>query len=196
MNEWIDITDYSLDDLRKEVNGNAFEIKHKDGFIIKYEAGDYFDDIINYTHCRIIKNKGKDTIKIEGLPDGIEATQVIVIECETSDSEQIIYNAQVIARRIKPRRVVLEDTGRKGYPENGEYGLNANGSFYKSVNWESSDVFPILREVKEDEETQLSLSVDECKSLLGLVEMFSKTFGCRDELVSACNKMRAFIKDK
>ncbi|MBY0483475.1 hypothetical protein [Nitrosomonas sp.] len=91
-------------------------------------------------------------------------------------------------RKIQPRRIVLEETED----------TDGADTFIRIGNkW--------WREVKETYiplhggEPKLSLSgfsVQECQSILGIIETFSKTFGCWDNLVSACKKLREFIEDK
>lgn len=52
----------------------------------------------------------KHEIEIEGLPEGFEVKEVLLIECESNDNDQRIYGAQVIVKKKQPRRIVLEET--------------------------------------------------------------------------------------
>lgn len=51
----------------------------------------------------------KHTIDIDGLPEGFEVKEVLLIECESNDNDQRIYGAQVIVKKKQPRRIVLEE---------------------------------------------------------------------------------------
>lgn len=79
----------------------------------------------------------KHEIEIEGLPEGWRAVAFRV----PKDGESIIdfsgdlrtvaghyHHPRLIVERIKPRRVVLEDTGEIRQPSAGDYVFN-NGNF-------------------------------------------------------------------
>lgn len=127
-------------------------------------------------------------MKIEGLPEGIICHSVKVVELDSGDSEQLIYNARVIAKRVKPRRIVLEETGEVRITPM----LNRYNYFYTDS--EGFDKFRIMREVKgsdlslhnDDDKESLRLSVDECKAII-TSNVYANPI--------IIDKLRNFIKD-
>jgi len=137
----------------------------------------------------------KYEIEIEGLPGGMIAHSVKVIELDSGDSEQCTYNAQVIAKRVKPRRIVLEETGDIRLLRPGEHYGYVEANIYIGM-WpapnNSIHRYRIWREVKEtdlslhnaDDKESLRLSVDECRKLLCNLDK------------DVMRKMQQFLKDK
>jgi len=115
------------------------------------------------------------TIEVKGLPGGMIAHSVKVIELDSGDSEQCTYNAQVIAKRVKPRRIVLEETDE----ENHRYASGTYATYSVSRSMLIGGTKMKWREVKENDlslncdDSKLSLSVDECKHLLGYKDGYS-----------------------
>jgi len=72
----------------------------------------------------------KHTIDIQGLPEGFEAKEVLLIECESNDNDQRVYGAQVIVKKKQPRRIVLEETDEENHLyESGQYASFSAGEF-------------------------------------------------------------------
>lgn len=97
--------------------------------------------------------------------------------------------AILAGKKKQPRRIILEDTGDRRKPKIGEYVCNSN-MFYKVFNPENySDASNIWREIKESDlllnngEHKLSLSAEECKSLLDTID------------VNVVRKIQQFLKE-
>jgi len=115
----------------------------------------------------------KHEIEIEGLPGGMIAHSVKVIELDSGDSEQCTYNAQVIAKRVKPRRIVLEETDE----ENHRYASGTYATYSVSRSMLIGGTKMKWREVKEtapslhyaDDNESLRLSMDDARELLNYI---------------------------
>lgn len=123
----------------------------------------------------------KQTIEVEGLPDGWE---VIAYRCAVKGEYCFIGDGVVIAthnhlsksiiiKKSKPSRITFEDTGEIREVNPGEWIYEYGGRFVLwDLNYTSTDKYKIWREVKEtaipltNDETKLSLSVDECINVI------------------------------
>jgi len=129
----------------------------------------------------------KQTIEVY-VPNGYEISKIEYF----SDSQYIKVR---IKEKIQPRRIVLEFTNEKRKLRERDYFIDDRGFLGQWRNLGSSgDEYTILREVKEtdlslnSDEPKLSLSVDECKYILGKFQP-AVTLNIYDRL-------REFIKDK
>jgi len=124
----------------------------------------------------------KQTIEVEGLPEGREIELVEIMPSGFGDKSGNNLIATVKLKEIQPLRIVLEETGE----ERNRPRLNSYTYFYTDS--EGFDRFKVLREVKEpdipltNDEPKLSLSVKECGDLL---KMYNNVF----------DKIREFIKE-
>lgn len=127
----------------------------------------------------------KQTIEVEGLPEGWKAVAyryayggeyvhtIRGIEQIRNSIDKTI-DFRLIVEKIQPRRiVVLENTGEVRRIMPGEWIYEDDGRFIKwDSGYASEDDYQVWREVKEtdtpltDDEPKLSLSVDECKSII------------------------------
>ena len=141
----------------------------------------------------------KHEIEIEGLPGGMIAHSVKVIELDSGDSEQCTYNAQVIAKRVKPRRIVLEETDEVRLVSPGEHYGYVEDKIYIGM-WPAPNCslrsYRIWREVNEsdlslnNDEHKLSLSIDECRE----IEHYYLSWNVKKK--GLINKITEFLKDK
>ena len=102
-------------------------------------------------------------IEIEGLPEGFEINSVTINAGETISQCFNTIQATIHLKKIKPRRIVLEEISKEEY--------------HRLFNDERcSDIYNMRdsywREVKETEEPKLSLSVDECRNVRSLIKDF------------------------
>ena len=107
-------------------------------------------------------------IKVEGLPEGFEVNTIYINAKENVSQCFNTVQATIHLKKIQPRRIVLEETGRKidfSYTQNFKFGDEL-------ISVTSSSV---LHEVKETEEPKLSLGVDECKEAMRKLETFNVT---------------------
>lgn len=91
------------------------------------------------------------TIEIEGLPEGWKAVAIKLEELEGSDSEHAIYIAKVIAEKIQPRRIVLEETGEERSVSYGDWYEDEDGNVinYLNKSFGTRKTYKIWKEVKE-----------------------------------------------
>lgn len=72
-----------------------------------------------------MKTTTKQTIEVEGLPEGCEAVSVMFepnyFNKYTGDDGYIYFEAKVKVKKIKPRRIVLEETGEDNIKVVGEW---------------------------------------------------------------------------
>jgi len=159
----------------------------------------------------------KQTIKVEGLPEGWNAVAYRV----PVNGENFFYDGKIcndkyqrheylIVEKIQPRRIVLEETGEeRAYPINGYmYGYIDGARFVK---------YKILREVKETDipltkddstvrmgvsqgdggEPKLELSVKEVRNVRSLIKDFENLgWFINPERALLLQKITEFIKDK
>ena len=135
-------------------------------------------------------------IEIEGLPEGWKAIAYRVPKgnIEFVFIENVIRKAKpqdkkcLIIEKIKPRRIVLEETGRKidfSYTQNFKFGDELISVTSSSVLREVKETdIPLTNEdvnvkigvsQRDGAEPKLSLSVDECKEAMRKLETFNVT---------------------
>lgn len=61
------------------------------------------------------------------------------------------HSMRIIVEKIKPRRIVLEETGEFRCGKKGEYCEQTNGMIWLNINNHTTNAYKIWREVKEEE---------------------------------------------
>ena len=99
----------------------------------------------------------KQTIEVEGLPDGYALKEVFIPAYRTSelteDTLGATFSCVITLEKIKPRRIVLEETVE------GKHDV----AFH-----DDSGCWTYWHKVTETEDPKLSLSVDDCKSIIDM----------------------------
>ena len=111
-------------------------------------------------------------IEIEGLPEGFEINSVTINAGETISQCFNTIQATIHLKKIKPRRIVLEEISKEEYhrlfnDERCSDIYNMRGSYWREV--KETDI-PL-----NSAEPKLSLSVDECKEAMRKLETFNVT---------------------
>lgn len=150
----------------------------------------------------------KYEIEIEGLPEGWKpvACRVPMIgEPCFEDGNIFVAKASIspclIVEKIKPRRIVLEETEELSDPEwTGQIWVIMKDGNIAEIRVRSDKVW---REVKETDipltnsESKLSLSVDECRNVRSLIKDFENLGWFVNPARSLLlQKITEFIKDK
>ena len=94
----------------------------------------------------------KQTIEVEGLPEGYRIKSIKLAECLTNVKKTESYGTYIQLEKIQPRKIVLEETGELRNVHQGEWFECAEGSM---ILWQSpcpGGVRMIWREVKESNE--------------------------------------------
>ena len=108
-------------------------------------------------------------IEIEGLPEGFEINSVTINAGETISQCFNTIQATIHLKKIKPRRIVLEEISKEEYhrlfnDERCSDIYNMRGSYWREV--KETDI-PL-----NSDEPKLSLSVDECRNVRSLIKDF------------------------
>ncbi len=148
----------------------------------------------------------KQTIEVEGLPEGWNAVAYRVpVNGENFFYDEKICNDKyqcheyLIVEKIQPRRIVLEETNEERKICFGEWYESQEG---KLMRWpyggKTDGKHKVWREVKEtNEESKLSLSVDECRNVRSLIKDFENLGWFVNPARSLLlQKITEFIKDK
>ena len=140
----------------------------------------------------------KQTIEVEGLPEGWKAVGMLVDPDQynkyVGDDGFLYWEAKIKLEKIQPRRIVLEEISKEEYhrlfnDERCSDIYNMRGSYWREV--KETDI-PLT-----NNEPKLSLGVDECRNVRSLIKDFENLGWFVNPARSLLlQKITEFIKDK
>ena len=92
----------------------------------------------------------KYEIEIEGLPEGWVGKKLVLRSLIENDENEMTVASLLTLQKIKPRRIVLEETTELRIPNPGEWYCTSNGSIAQCYGIKVTPAL-IWKEIKENE---------------------------------------------